>query len=176
MPISSIQPPDMRIEMLQRDLFRLEDCQLIAVDPISAFLNELGGSGGSQGRRLVYVLAECVRHQSTAMLLVTHLRRGKGKALHRPSGNDALVRAARAAWFLGDDPADRDRRLLLPIKNNLAAATGGLAFTFEPVGDGEFARLQWEEEPVPITADEFLRKPRNSRRPAITNSATPSIG
>jgi hypothetical protein len=87
---------------------------------------------------------------------VTHLQSRKGKALHLPSGSDALVRAARAAWFLASDPAESERRLLLSIKNNLGPPPSGLAFTFEPVGDGEFARLQWEDEPVLMSADEFL--------------------
>ena len=150
-------PTDMRMECLLENLYKMDDCRLIVIDPITAFLNELGGSGGSQGRRLVYLLAECVRGRSIALVMVTHLRGGKVKTMHRPSGNDALVRAARAVWLLENDHANPERRLLLPIKNNLAAATGGLAFTLEPVGDGQYARLQWEDEPVPVTADDFLR-------------------
>jgi hypothetical protein len=165
LPISGQQPMDMRIEMLQHSLHRLKDCQLIVIDPVSTFMNETGGTSGSQGRRLVYLLTESVRHQSTAMVLVTHLRSGKGKALHLPSGNDALVRAARAAWLLTDDPAETDRRLLLSIKNNLGPPPSGLAFTFEPTGDGQYARLGWDEEPVPISADEFLREAAQQSAP-----------
>jgi AAA domain len=157
--------PDLHVEYLQETLWKMDDCRLIVIDPVSAFMNELGGTSGSQGRRLVYSLAECVHGRSIAMVLVTHLRSGKGKALHLPSGNDALVRAARSAWLLTNDPADTDRRLLLSIKNNLGPPPSGLAFTFEPVGDGEFARLGWDEEPVPLSADEFLRETLNSPPP-----------
>ena len=148
---------DMRLEILHRHLSDLNDCRLIVIDPVTAFLNELGGTSGSQGRMLVYSLAECVLGRQTAMVLVTHLRGGKGKALHRPSGNDALVRAARAVWLLESARADPERRLLLPIKNNLTAATGGLAFTLESVGNGENATLCWDPEPVLASADDILR-------------------
>ncbi len=148
--------PDMRMEWLREQLNRMNDCRLVVIDPITAFLNELGGTSGSQGRRLVYRLAECVRGRSIALVMVTHLRGSKGKAIHRPSGNDALVRAARSVWLLENDHADPERRLLLPIKNNFGPLPTGLAFTFEPVGDGEFARLQWEDEPVPASADDLL--------------------
>jgi hypothetical protein len=158
-------PTDMRMECLLENFYKMDDCRLIVIDPITAFLNELGGSGGSQGRRLVYLLAECVRPQSTALLMVTHSRGGKGKAMYQPSGNDALVRAARAVWLLTNDDAEPERRLLLPIKNNLAAATDGLAFTLEPVGDGEYAKLQWEDETVPMSADEFLRETSHQTPP-----------
>jgi hypothetical protein len=150
-------PPNDRVELLFQSLRKLHDCRLIVIDPISAFMNELGGTSGSQGRKLVYSLADYIGHRSTAMVLVTHLRAGKGKSLHLPSGNDALVRAARAAWLLAGDPADLDRRLFLSIKNNFGPPPSGLAFTLESVGDGEYAKLQWEDEPVPMSADEFLR-------------------
>jgi len=148
--------PELRVESLRESYSDMNDCRLIVIDPISAFMNEMGGTSGSQGRRLVYLLAECVGYRATALVLVTHLRAGKGKALQLPSGNDALVRAARAAWFLASDPAEAERRLLLSIKNNLGPPPSGLAFTLEPVGDREFARLQWEDEPVLMSADEFL--------------------
>jgi hypothetical protein len=148
---------NMVLQLLQEKSRELNDCRLVVIDPISAFLDKLGGSNGTHGRRLVYLLAECILDQSIAMVMVTHLRRGKGKAMHRPSGSDALVRAARTVWLLENDRADPERRLLLPIKNNLAAPGTGLAFTLEPVGDGQYARLQWEDEPVPVSADDFLR-------------------
>jgi putative DNA primase/helicase len=157
LPIGFGLTPDMRVEYLFEDLYRMNDCRLIVIDPISAFMNEMGGTSGSRGRKLVYSLAEHIRYRATALVLVTHLQSRKGKALHLPSGSDALVRAARAAWFLASDPAEAERRLLLSIKNNLGPPPSGLAFTLEPVGDGEFARMQWEDEPVPMSADDFLR-------------------
>ncbi len=50
------------------------------------------------------------------------------------------------------DPQSRDRRLLLPGKNNLAKVSEGLAFSI----DGEPPSLIWEAEPVHMNADECL--------------------
>jgi putative DNA primase/helicase len=157
--------PSDRVEFLFNDLYNVRDCRLIVIDPISVFMNELGGTSGSRGRKLVYSLAEGIRSRATALVMVTHLRAGKGKALHLASGSDALVRAARSVWLLGNDPVDSDRRIFLPIKNNLAPLAGGLAFALESVGDGEFARLQWDDEPVPMSADDFLSDAAKQQTP-----------
>lgn len=156
---------DMRVEWLREKLREMNDCRLIVIDPITAFLNELGGTSGSQGRKLVYLLAECVHGRSIALVMVTHLRGGKGKAIHRPSGNDALVRAARAVWLLANDNSDPQRRLLMPIKNNLGVLPSGLTFKLAPVGNGQYARLQWEREPVLASADDSLRDNATHRSP-----------
>ncbi|MFH5806928.1 hypothetical protein ACG2DA_23035, partial [Alienimonas sp. DA493] len=77
------------------------------------------------------------------------------------TGSLAFVGAARAAWLISDDPAGRGedadpasraRRLMLPLKNNLAPDTGGLAYSVA----GDPARVVWEQDPVFLTADEAL--------------------
>jgi hypothetical protein len=58
-----------------------------------------------------------------------------------------------------EDPDDRNRKLFLHAKNNLAAPPQGLAFRLEQtiVGDGIVAsRVAWETEPVTITANQAL--------------------
>ncbi|MFH5806909.1 hypothetical protein ACG2DA_22940, partial [Alienimonas sp. DA493] len=82
-------------------------------------------------------------------------------AMGRVTGSLAFVGAARAAWLISDDPAGRGedadpesraRRVVLPLKNNLAPDTGGLAYSVS----GDPARVVWESDPVFLTADEAL--------------------
>ena len=60
-----------------------------------------------------------------------------------------------------EDSDDRERRLFLHAKNNLAAPPRGLAFRLEqtiidPGKNIVTSRVRWESEPVTITANEAL--------------------
>ena len=60
-----------------------------------------------------------------------------------------------------EDPEDKDRRLFLHGKNNLAKPPQGLAFrlTQEMVGKDKnilASSVSWESQPVTVTADEAL--------------------
>jgi putative DNA primase/helicase len=101
-----------------------------------------------------------------AVLSITHFSKaGAGnttKALHRFVGSIAFVGAPRAAFAVLDDPDDKDRRLFLHAKNNLAASPQGLAFRLEQKIVGEAgksiaaSRVKWDGEPVSMTADAAL--------------------
>jgi putative DNA primase/helicase len=123
---------------LRRDLARLRslldtlpDCRLIVIDPISAYL---GGGGNASGevRSLLVPLAELAHTRRLAIVAVSHLRKEQGSAIHRTMGSLAFLTAARAAWVICEDPANSERRLLLPVKSNLASRADGLAYTIEP--------------------------------------------
>ncbi|MSO71372.1 MAG: hypothetical protein EXQ88_05090 [Alphaproteobacteria bacterium] len=62
--------------------------------------------------------------------------------------------AARAAHFVCRDPKDDERRLFLPLKNNLSPDKGGLSFKID--GAGPAPRIVWDDGPVFMTADEAL--------------------
>ncbi|MBM4001299.1 MAG: hypothetical protein FJ297_17490 [Planctomycetes bacterium] len=59
-----------------------------------------------------------------------------------------------------DDVGDRERRLFLPGKSNLAPRASGLSFTI----GGEPASIRWEPEPVRMTADEPFAAIHGDRR------------
>lgn len=57
------------------------------------------------------------------------------------------------------DQNEPQRRLFLPLKNNLGRDMIGYAFTVESItlGDGiETSRISWEQEAVTITAEEAM--------------------
>jgi hypothetical protein len=70
------------------------------------------------------------------------------------------VAAARTAWLLAPDPADAARRLLLHLKNTLAARGLALSFTIEPTTPHSPPIIRWSEAPLALTADEALRPPK----------------
>ncbi|MBC7337361.1 MAG: hypothetical protein H5U01_14000, partial [Clostridia bacterium] len=61
------------------------------------------------------------------------------------------------------DANDKKRRLFLPGKQNLAEELPGLAFRI--VGEPPWARVEWEREPVNMTADDGLEAERQASRP-----------
>jgi hypothetical protein len=94
---------------------------------------------------------------------VSHLSKAGGvEALMRVSGSLAFVAAARAAYLVAPDPDNKARRFFLPMKNNLAADIGGLAYRIEGAtvqsnaGPLETSRVMWEAGPITVTADELM--------------------
>jgi hypothetical protein len=113
---------------LGRDLHRVgnllaaePDCRLIIIDPVNAYV----GSGDVQ--RVLLPFADIARRHDVAVLAVGHSRKKGGAAIHSALGSLAYVSTARSAWLIRQDPQNADRRLFLPLKNNLAASAGGLS-------------------------------------------------
>jgi hypothetical protein len=142
---------------LQRDFTRIRylleatpNCRLMIVDPINAFVN------GGNLQWLLKSLAEIARKQRLAVLAISHLRKKAGAAIYRAMGGLAYVSAARAVWLISKDPADPRRRLMLPMKSNLAEARMGLAYTVEESAAHAAPVVCWSSEPIDLTADAAL--------------------
>ena len=78
-------------------------------------------------------------------------------------GSLAFTAAARAAWVVSKDNDDPSRRLLLPIKNNIAPDTGGLAYRIEPQGVNGCPVVAWEPDAVIASADELLSQNQSNQ-------------
>jgi hypothetical protein len=88
-----------------------------------------------------------------AVLAVTHLRKKEGAAIYRAMGSLAFVAAARAAWLVAKDPKQPQRRLFMPLKNNLAADTSGLAFKIESDATTSQPIIHWSPDPIDTSAE-----------------------
>ena len=162
---------------LTRDLHRLEraigkvtDCRLIVIDPISAYLGGTESHKNADVRAVLAPLAALAARAGAAVVAVSHLRKGDGKAIYRTMGSIAFVAAARGAWAVSadlDDPS-RKRRLFTPLKNNLAVDVGGLAFELAP--SVKSACLAWDSSPVTISADEALSPRPDDSRSAVDDA------
>jgi putative DNA primase/helicase len=159
---------------LNRDLARLAnlldampDCRLLIVDPISAFLGGTNEHANSDIRTLLATLATLAREHHLAVLIVSHLRKKEGAAIYRTMGSLAFVAVARAAWLVCKDPEDADKRLLLPLKNNLAPNASGLAYIIESSDDGRAPKIRWLPDPVTVTPDNISEVARSVGRPDV---------
>jgi hypothetical protein len=157
---------------LRRDLARLDqllrampDCRLVIVDPISAYLGDVNEQANSEVRGLMLPLAALAHQHGVAVLAVTHLRKKEGAAIYRAMGSLAFVAAARAAWLVAKDPRSAQRRLLLPMKNNLAPDVTGLAFTIESQAATTVPAIHWSPDPVASSAESIVGNSRPRGRP-----------
>lgn len=165
--LNSNGEPERRLLSLRKDLVAvaaavrgLDACRLIVVDPVSAYLDGADSHNNSEVRGLLAPLSELAREVGAAMVAVTHLNKGSGaSALYRTTGSLAFVAAARAAWLVTRDKINQDRRLFLPLKNNLGPDTTGMSYSIKDTAGVPF--VQWDDEPVSISADDALGKPED---------------
>jgi len=142
------------VEILEQSLATMDDCRLVVIDPIGSFLG--GGTDAHRDNEVRSVLApvaQIAEKSGAAVFIVAHRRKAiSSSADDMALGSRAFTGIARAVWHLTKDAEDDERRLLLPGKNNLARKQTGLAFTIA----GEPPSIQWEDEPVLMSADDAL--------------------
>jgi putative DNA primase/helicase len=151
------------IELLEQKIKQLGDVAMIIIDPISSYLGKLDSHKNAEVRGVLEPLGAMAERKRVAVLSVTHFSKAGAantkRALDRFIGSVAFVGAPRIAFAVIEDPDDKDRRLFLHAKNNLAAPPQGLAFRLRQttVGEGISASsVDWEREHVHITANEAL--------------------
>lgn len=146
------------LDMLERAIFECPNCRLVVIDPLTAYLGANADSHKNADiRSLLAPLATLAAKHGVALVAVTHLNKNSaGAAIYRTMGSLAFTAAARAAWVVTKDKENLHRRLFLPIKNNIAQDSGGLAYSIEVVPGHVQPALAWESEPVCISADDAL--------------------
>ena len=143
------------IEGLGNLLRQTPKIRLITIDPISAYLGGTDSHNNADVRALLTPLAAMASKYKVAIVVVTHLNKStQANALYRASGSLAFVAAARAVYSVVKDPDDPDRRLFLPIKNNLGDDKTGFAYQIE-TADNDAPVIEWEPELVEITLEEM---------------------
>jgi putative DNA primase/helicase len=139
---------------------RIGDVVLIVIDPVTAYLGDVDSHKNAEVRGVLAPLAAMAAERGIAIVCVSHLNKAGGtEALLRVMGSLGFVAAARGAYLVTKDPDDDDRRLFLPMKNNIAKDRGGLAFRVKGKtldGGIETSCVEWDAESVVMTADEAM--------------------
>ncbi|MFN3167088.1 MAG: AAA family ATPase [Phycisphaeraceae bacterium] len=152
------------------------EARLIVIDPISAYLGDDEGHSNTKVRNLLAPLAKLAQDYNVAVLAVTHLNKAGGggaqSAIYRAMGSLAFTAAARTVHLVSRDPDDPERRLLVPIKNNLGQDRSGYGFTIGLTPQGE-STVCWEDGPTHESADALLaRLSRTAARDAAPSPKT----
>lgn len=155
------------LDLLRKAVTDAKDVSLIIVDPITAFLGETDSHVNAEVRALLSMLSKIASEFGIAVVVVTHLNKSSGGSpLNKITGSLAFVAAARAAYMVIKDESDENRRLFLPVKNNLAEDKGGFAFRVEGVdiGDGIFtSKVVWETESISMSLIEAMKDVKTDR-------------
>ncbi len=168
-----------RVPSLVDDLERIEallkrhpEIRLLTIDPVSAYLAGVDSHKNTDMRAVLSPWADMAARRKVAIVCISHLNKGSGQAMYRTAGSIAFTAAARAVFGVVKDKEDELRRLVVPVKNNLGADTGGLAYRVG-VADNGAPRIEWEAEAVHITADEAMtwRAPDGEHKTATEEAA-----
>jgi hypothetical protein len=167
---------------LSRDLASIRDaldqtpdCRLVVIDPISAYLGGTESHKNADVRGLLAPLCALAAERGFALVCVSHLNKNQSaSAINRTTGSMAFAAAARAVWLVVKDKSDKDRRELLPIKNNIGKDTTGLAYSIVDVPGHDQPALQWDTTPIHTSADDALSTNRGedtNRRSALDDAS-----
>jgi hypothetical protein len=140
---------------------------LVVIDPIMAFLSGKVNSNRDQDvRRALTPLKQMAERTGAAVILVRHLNKMPGgKPLYRGGGSIGIIGAARSGMMVGEDPDDENRRVLAPVKSNLAAPAPSLSFVLEEAENGA-VQVRWLGE-TDVAATDLLSAPRDEDTSAL---------
>lgn len=154
-------------ERLEAEIRRV-NAIAVMVDPLTAFLAGSDAYKQIDVRVALSRISDVAARTGAAILCIMHPNRGsEGRlsALYRLSGSLAFGAAPRSVLAVATDEKDDDekRRLLVHVKSNIGALADGLGFRI--IGkrpDTCDSRVEWDTEPVDMSADEAFGKTRRT--------------
>lgn len=146
--------------VLPRDLLALRaeiirtNAKLVILDPFSGFLDRDFNENSQQDMRAVLQpLYHLAKQTGATILLIRHLRKGKGGgAIDQGIGSVAIGATARAVLRLDKVPGSKFKRALSRVAGNNGRDPDTL--TFEIVGEGKSHRVEWCGT-LPLDAEEL---------------------
>jgi hypothetical protein len=158
--------------------------RLIILDPVTSYMP--GGTDDHKNRDVRGVLqplVELAGRRRIAVVLVTHLNKSSSgqKSMYRVTGAGAYVAVSRVSYLVGTMPDDPARVCVMTMKCNIAPKPPSLAYQNVPATivsgppgaeqEIQTCRIQWDPNPVDVTADEALNADRNATMPGRMNAA-----
>jgi putative DNA primase/helicase len=149
--------------------------KLIIVDPISLYLGSVDENKNKEIRSVLGQINALAERHNLSIILNSHFSKpssgGAKNAVYRVMGSIGFAAAARIVFGVMKDPEDAERRLFLPIKNNIGQDKDGFVYKIKGVlvdGSIETSRIDWLNETISITANEVLNN-------AVESKPTPRL-
>jgi len=157
------------LQLLRKAIERIGNVVLVIVDPMSAYLGvgKVDGRSATDVRGVLTPLKDMVEELHISLIGIAHFNKKYDvkSALLRVSDSIAYVAAARHVYAVLDDPEDKNSKLFVKAKNNLARDTKALRYGMGLKKVGHDAKLDvditapfivWHSEHVEITANEAM--------------------
>ena len=147
------------LEALGEKLNALQKPQLVIIDPITSYLGKVDARQTPDVRAVMEPVAALAESCRVGIFAVTHPPKAQATAMNAFTGSLAFVASARIAFIVIDEPGT-ERRLMLPVKNNVgdqAARRGGYSIAAKTVAENITAPyIIWDDAPVDMTADQAI--------------------
>jgi putative DNA primase/helicase len=158
------------LQLLRQAIERIGNVVLVIVDPVSAYLGvgKVDGRSATDVRGVLTPLKDMVEELHISLIGIAHFNKKDDvkSALLRVSDSIAYVAAARHVYAVLDDPEDKNSKLFVKAKNNLARDTKALRYGMGVAPVGHDAKLGvdinapfivWHSQHVDITANEAMQ-------------------
>ena len=158
------------LPLLRKAIHEMGNVALVIIDPVSAYLGvgKVDGRSVTDVRGVLTPLKDMAEELHVAVIGIAHFNKKDDvkSALLRVSDSLAYVAAACHVYAVVDDPEDKDRKLFVKAKNNLARDTKALRYGFgvETVGhdpklgvDIKAPFIVWHPQHLEITANEAMQ-------------------
>ena len=125
------------------------DCQLLIVDPVTAFWGGTNDQKNAEVRVVLSQLKKLAEKRNIAIVLVSHLNKSVGAdAISRITGSGGLPAASRSAWLVSEKD---DLRTVSCVKSNISENRKG--FTFRIISGA----IQIDSYEIDVDANEVLQ-------------------
>jgi putative DNA primase/helicase len=158
------------LQLLRKKIRQIGNVVLVIIDPVSAYLGvgKVDGRSATDVRGVLTPLKNLAEELHVAVIGIAHFNKKDEikSALLRVSDSIAHVAAARHVYAVLDDPEDKDCKLFVKAKNNLARDTKALRYGMGVKTVGHDPKLGvdinapyiiWHPQHVEITANEAMQ-------------------
>jgi putative DNA primase/helicase len=158
------------LPLLRKAVQKIGNVVLVIIDPVSAYLGvgKVDSRSATDVRGVLTPLKDMTEELHIAVIGICHFNKKDDikSALLRVSDSIAYVAAARHVYAVLDDPDDKNSKLFVKAKNNLARDTKALRYGVSVKTVGHDPRLNvdieapfiiWHPQHVEITANEAMQ-------------------
>jgi RecA-family ATPase len=148
--------------------------KILIVDPITIYLGSIDQHKNNEIRSALGVITALAERHDLGLILNSHFSKPSGasskNAIYRVMGSIGFAAAARIVYGIMKDPENPEKRLFLPIKNNIGQDKYGFVYKIESVfleNGIETSCIKWIDEKIDKTANEILNAPTEVKAPKL---------
>lgn len=144
---------------LERQIIKFKP-EIVIIDPLTSYLGGVNMYVANEVRDVLKPLKELAQKYNCAIVFIMHLNKNSGtSATNRTLGSVDFVSIARSVLLVTEDPQDKTKRLLIPVKTNLMKESEKRALCYKINDNGS---LEWVEDRGYINADDILNQEESS--------------